>query len=85
MAYNSSTDRGTVPHDFTMTGQTVEQLLNGQPTTATATSDTADKGARKTTPAPFTKDSVSSTALMATGADYNVTTDQGMAFNQLSG
>jgi hypothetical protein len=85
MAYNSSTDRGTVPHDFTMTGQTVEQLLNGQPTTATATSDTADKGARKTTPAPLTKDSVSSTALMATGADYNVTTDQGMAFNLLSG
>ena len=83
MKYNSSTDRGTIPHAFTMTGQTVNQLLNGKPIT---TQNTANPGAAppaKTAP-PFTKDSVSRTALMATGADYNVTTDQGMAFNLLS-
>ena len=84
MKYNSSTDRGTIPHAFTMTGQTVNQLLNGKPIT---TQNTANPGAApppKKEPS-VTKDSVSRTALMATGADYNVTTDQGMAFNLLSG
>jgi hypothetical protein len=84
MKYNSSTDRGTIPHAFTMTGQTVNQLLNGKSITVDTTD--SDKGARpKPKPEPpVTKDSVSRTALMATGADYNVTTDQGMAFNLLS-
>jgi hypothetical protein len=50
MSYNSSTDRGTVPHDFVMTGQTVEQLLTGSK--ITVGTSTADPGARKTTPAP---------------------------------
>ena len=30
-AMNSNTDRGTIPFPFTMTGQTVEQLLTGSP------------------------------------------------------
>ena len=56
-SYNSSTDRGTIPFPFTMTGQTVEQLLNGSPIAASDTAgatatNTADPGTRKTTPAP---------------------------------
>ena len=49
-AMNSNTDRGTIPFPFTMTGQTVEQLLNGSP----VASGTAAKesGGRKTTPVP---------------------------------
>lgn len=49
MKYNSSTDRGTIPHDFVMTGQTVNQLLNGSPITV---KNTADPGARVSTPQP---------------------------------
>jgi len=49
MKYNSSTDRGTIPHDFVMTGQTVSQLLNGKPIT---TRNTTDRGARQDQPAP---------------------------------
>jgi hypothetical protein len=49
MKYNSSTDRGTIPHDFVMTGQTVNQLLNGKPITIR---NTADRGARQDQPAP---------------------------------
>jgi hypothetical protein len=49
MKYNSSTDRGTIPHDFVMTGQTVNQLLNGKPIT---TRNTTDRGARQDQPAP---------------------------------
>jgi len=48
--YASSTDRGTVPHDFVMTGQTVEQLLNGSPVTTAA--NTTGTGERKTTTVP---------------------------------
>ena len=51
-AYNSSTDRGTIPFGFNMTGQTVDQLLNGKVIVASDTTSTADKGTRKTTPAP---------------------------------
>ena len=46
--YASSTDRGTVPHDFVMTGQTVEQLLNGSPATATATANNSTSAVRET-------------------------------------
>jgi hypothetical protein len=49
MKYNSSTDRGTIPHDFVMTGQTVNQLLNGKPIT---TRNTTDRGARQDQPSP---------------------------------
>jgi hypothetical protein len=50
--YAASTDRGTVPHAFTMTGQTVEQLLTGSP--ATTATNTTGPGERKTTSAPPT-------------------------------
>ena len=49
-SYNSSTDRGTIPFPFTMTGQTVDQLLNGSPV-ATSTNNT-ESGTRVTTPKP---------------------------------
>ena len=51
--YAASTDRGTVPHDYAMTGQTVEQLLTGSPVTTAA--NTTGAGERKTTPAPQTQ------------------------------
>jgi hypothetical protein len=49
MKYNSSSDRGTIPTNFTMTGATVDQLLNGKPIT---TRNTADTGARQNQPSP---------------------------------
>jgi hypothetical protein len=58
-SYASTTDRGTIPFPYTLTGQTVEQLLNGSPaasgkTSASSGTSKADPGARKTTPAPAT-------------------------------
>ena len=79
MKYNSSTDRGTIPHDFVMTGQTVNQLLNGNPIT---TQNTAPDG-RNTKPAPpvLVKDlSMKQQAAIAAGTDPNAVNDQGMAF-----
>jgi hypothetical protein len=50
-----TTDRATIPFGFAMTGQTVDQLLNGSPIvsggSSSATSQ-ADPGARKDSPAP---------------------------------
>ena len=46
-SYGFVTDRGTVPFSFTMTGDTVQQLLNGP-----KTSVPADTGARTSQPAP---------------------------------
>jgi hypothetical protein len=51
-SYNSSTDRGTIPFAFNMTGQTVDQLLNGKVIAVADTTSTADPGTRKDTPAP---------------------------------
>jgi hypothetical protein len=47
-SYAGSTDRGTVPFSFNMTGQTVDQLLNGSPAASSAGTNTADPGARPT-------------------------------------
>ena len=79
MKYNSSTDRGTIPHDFVMTGQTVNQLLNGKPITV---KNTTDQGARKTDPAPpyVSTLSMKEQAAIAAGTDPNAVNDQGMAF-----
>jgi hypothetical protein len=55
--YASSSDRGTVPHDFTMTGQTVEQLLTGSPAAPKPATDSAvreTKTAKGTVRAPVT-------------------------------
>jgi hypothetical protein len=49
--YAFHTDRGTVPTSFTMTGQTVEQLLNG-PQARSASAATSGPDGRKDTPAP---------------------------------
>jgi hypothetical protein len=79
MKYNSSTDRGTIPHDFVMTGQTVNQLLNGKPITVknTATDGRNDKPA----PPVLVKDlSMKQQAAIAAGTDPNAVNDQGMAF-----
>lgn len=83
-SYNNTTDRGTIPFPFTMTGETVEQLLTGSPVASGQTSTgtgTADKGARKTTPEPVNKSTVSAQAIVAaTGTDINAVNPEGMAF-----
>ena len=74
--YNSSTDRGTIPFDFVMTGQTVEQLLSGSPV-STGNSGPVDTNARDTTPAipvPPTLPSI------VTGQDNPLATPGGMDF-----
>lgn len=65
MKYNSSTDRGTIPHDFVMTGQTVNQLLNGKPITV---KNTADRGARQDQPAPVDQAVAASVAVAQSNA-----------------
>lgn len=68
-SYNSSTDRGTIPFPFAMTGQTVEQLLNGSPVSTGAGTNTNDPG-RTTTPAPIQADSSQTAALFNDGTGY---------------
>ena len=53
--YDTATSqaRGTIPFAYQLSGQTVQQLLQGSPAaTATTATATSDKGARTTTPAP---------------------------------
>jgi hypothetical protein len=82
MQYNSSTDRGTIPHAFTMTGQTVNQLLNGKQITV---DNTAPDG-RNTKPTPppkpvLVKDlPMQQQAAIAAGTDPNAVNPEGMAF-----
>jgi len=82
-SYGFTTDRGTVPFPLTMTGQTVDQLLNGSPVSGTQT-NTVDPGARQTSPAPpktLVSDlSPSQQAAIVAGTDPNAVTDSGMAF-----
>lgn len=48
-----TTDRGTIPFGFAMTGQTVDQLLNGSPIVgSSAATSQADPGARQDSPEP---------------------------------
>jgi hypothetical protein len=49
---HATTDRGTVPFPFVMTGQTVQQLLTGSPVGTTYGTNQADPGARQDRPAP---------------------------------
>jgi hypothetical protein len=78
-SYGYTTDRGTVPFPFTMTGQTVDQLLNGPAAIATPT-NTTDPGARTTTtsapatPVPQTLPGI------ATGQDNPLATPGGIDF-----
>jgi hypothetical protein len=82
MKYNSSTDRGTIPHDFVMTGQTVNQLLNGKPITV---KNTTDPGARKDQPAPVNQAVAASVAIdqanAGVDANGNFTGDTTSPFN----
>jgi len=82
MKYNSSTDRGTIPHDFVMTGQTVNQLLNGKPITV---KNTTDPGARKDQPAPVNEAVAASVAIdqanAGVDANGNFTGDTTSPFN----
>jgi len=49
---HATTDRGTVPFAFAMTGQTVQQLLTGSPVGTTYGTNQATPGERKVQPAP---------------------------------
>jgi len=49
---HATTDRGTVPFPFVMTGQTVQQLLTGSPVGTTYGTNQADPAARQDQPAP---------------------------------
>jgi hypothetical protein len=49
---HATTDRGTVPFPFVMTGQTVQQLLTGSPVGTTYGTNQADPAARQDRPAP---------------------------------
>ena len=59
-SYNSSTDRGTIPFPFTMTGQTVDQLLNGS---AISNTTVADAG-RQDQPEPPVNQAASATVIV---------------------
>lgn len=77
--YNSSTDRGTIPYAFALTGQTVGQLLSG---TGAGTNGTAtgDPNARTTSPnlpsasnaqsGTIQPDDATTAALFSTGTGY---------------
>lgn len=49
---HATTDRGTVPFQFAMTGQTAQQLLTGSPVGTTYGTNQTDPGARKDKPSP---------------------------------
>lgn len=87
--YASSSGTASVPYNIELTGETVSDVLAGNGVFAVP--DATDGRESSSTPsaavqtAPSIKSQVSPTALMATGADTNVTTEQGVAFNLLSG
>lgn len=72
---------GTVPHDWQLVGETVEQVLNG---TATAKVVSGDDSKRKTTPnnndIKVREMSIKEQAAIVAGTDPNAVNDQGMAF-----
>jgi len=51
--YNTSSDRGTIPFDFALTGQTVQQLLSGNPVAPATAKNTNSKDGRKDKPTPW--------------------------------
>lgn len=82
---------GVVKANRQISGATVRDVLTkGVVLAEVSPADGRQTTATPVTPAtpalpPSVKNTVSSTALMATGADYNLTNDDGMAFNLLSG
>ena len=51
--YNTSSDRGTIPFDFALTGQTVQQLLSGSPVAPATANNTNGKDGRNAKPTPW--------------------------------
>ena len=66
--YNASTDRGTIPFAFSLSGQTVAQLLVGNPVSATDIAQ-FDPGARESTPNPTTSTTPPGTAAVPGSRD----------------
>lgn len=79
--YAQTTALGTVPHNWQLVGETVEQVLNG---TATTKVVSGDDSKRKTTPnnndIKVREMSIKEQAAIAAGTDPNAVNDQGMAF-----
>jgi hypothetical protein len=72
-ALHATTDRGTVPFPFVMTGQTVQQLLTGSPVGTTYGTNQADPAARQDQPAPVNQAVVASVVVEQSraGVDAN--------------
>jgi hypothetical protein len=77
-SYGYTTDRGTVPFGFAMTGQTVEQLLNGPRITAPRTGNEGRPG-QPDTNVPAT--TATDTAQAQVDANGNFTGDTTSPFN----
>jgi hypothetical protein len=69
-SYGFTTDRGTIPFPLTMSGQTVDQLLNGSPLGGSSATNTVDPGARTNTSAPPQPDSADTALLFNDGTGY---------------
>jgi len=80
--FAQSTALGTVPHDWQLVGETVEQVLNGTSTAVISTDDSK----RKTTASPTNNNikvrdmPMQEQAAIAAGTDPNAVNPQGMAF-----
>jgi hypothetical protein len=79
--YGQSSGTASIPYNIELTGETVSDVLAGTGVFAVPDVDTG----RESTNQPSIKSQISPTALMATGADINLTTEEGVAFNLLSG
>ena len=80
--FAQGTALGTVPHDWQLVGETVEQVLNGTSTALTPKDDlNRDKPAPSQPTAPINKSTVSAQAIVAAvGTDINAVNPEGMAF-----
>jgi len=78
------TNLGVIKSNIEISGATVKDLMTkGIAVVEVSPADgrrSTPTPANPTTPTPSVKDTVSSTALMATGTDYNLINDDGMAF-----
>jgi hypothetical protein len=68
---HATTDRGTVPFPFVMTGQTVQQLLTGSPVGTAYGTNQAEPGARKDQPGPPTPGQTVNDTRTSAGVDVN--------------
>jgi hypothetical protein len=87
--YASSSGTASIPYNIELTGETVSDVLSGTgkfdiPGVGNGRESTNKPSATIET-GPSIKSQVTTTALSATGADANLTTEEGVAFNLLSG